>query len=160
MNGYTGVTAGNPLGDLRPFSVSYYRGSIYVGAVNTAESTTLGGTVIGDRNALRAYVFQYKLNVDANGNPTGGGAFVDLNGVPTATAAVLVVPLNYNRGYIQVGVADASQTRHARLGQLASLVARLQKHHQREHPQHRLLPAADAHGPVVRHRRQHHDRPA
>ena len=30
------------LGDLRPFSVSYYRGSIYVGAVNTAEPDVTG----------------------------------------------------------------------------------------------------------------------
>ena len=110
LNGFTGTSVGDPLGDLRPFSVSYYRGSIYVGAVNTAESTTLGGTIVGDRTALRAYVFQFKLNLDAAGNPTGTGQFVDLNGVATTSQAVLVVPLNYGRGYIQPGIADSSQT--------------------------------------------------
>ncbi|MGL6075694.1 MAG: SdrD B-like domain-containing protein [Fimbriiglobus sp.] len=101
--GYTGTSANNPYGDLRPFAVSYFKGSVYVGAVNTAESTTLGGTVVGNRDALRAYVFQFKLNTDANGEATGGGTFIDLNSIPTTSAAVLNVPLNYTRGFIHPG---------------------------------------------------------
>ena len=112
-NGYTGTSTNNPLGDLRPFSVSYYRGSVYVGAVNTAESTTLGGTVVGDRTALRAYVFQFKLNVDAAGKPTGTGQFVDLNGATTSSQAVLVAPLNYGRGYIVNGDQTGDTTTNA-----------------------------------------------
>jgi hypothetical protein len=40
----TGITAGNPLGDLQPFAVTYYEGNIYIGAVNTAESTVVNTT--------------------------------------------------------------------------------------------------------------------
>jgi len=104
VTGGSGSTYATRLGDLRPFAVQYYKGSIYVGAVNSAESTTANGTVVGDPSVMRAYVFQYRLNVDANGSATGGGTFVDLNGNATTTAPVLDTPLNYNRGYIQPGI--------------------------------------------------------
>jgi hypothetical protein len=104
-NGYTGTSASNPYGDMRPFAVSYYKGSVYIGAINSAESTTLGGTVVGDRDALRAYVFQFKLSLDSSGNATGTGTFVDLNSNPSTTSAVLNVPLNYNRGFIHPGAS-------------------------------------------------------
>ncbi len=53
----TGATANNPLGDLQPFALTYYRGTLYVGIINSAESTTLNGTIIGDASQLRAYVY-------------------------------------------------------------------------------------------------------
>ena len=37
----TGASAGNPLGDLRAFAVQVYNGNIYVGVVNSAESTVV-----------------------------------------------------------------------------------------------------------------------
>jgi protocatechuate 3,4-dioxygenase beta subunit len=48
----TGVTPANPLGDVRPFAVQFYRGRVYVGMVNSAEST-------GVRSDLRAYVYAF-----------------------------------------------------------------------------------------------------
>jgi SdrD B-like domain/FG-GAP-like repeat len=107
--GYTGTGVNNLYGDMRPFAVQYYRGSIYVGAVNSAESTTLGGTVTGDATKLRGYVFQYKLNTNGSGALTGTGNFVDVNGANSTTSAVLDISLNYNRGYIQPGIASANQ---------------------------------------------------
>jgi protocatechuate 3,4-dioxygenase beta subunit len=83
----TGVTGTNPLGDLRPFAVQSFRGKIYVGAVNTAEST-------GNRNDLRAYVFCF--------NPVTG-QFENLAGAATTTEAVFTFDLNYQRGIAHPG---------------------------------------------------------
>ena len=100
----TGTQAGR-LGDLRPFAVTYYHGQIYVGAINTAESTTLNGTVVGDRNALKGYVFQF----DPGTNPIGGtGKFVTTAGVATTTQPVFEFDLNYGRGNAHPG-ADPAQ---------------------------------------------------
>jgi hypothetical protein len=49
--GATGVTAANTLGDLRPFAVTEYRGRIFVGMVNSAETT-------GSSSDLKAYVYE------------------------------------------------------------------------------------------------------
>ena len=107
----TGVTAANPAGDLRPFAVQYYRGSVYVGAVNSGESTISAATPNGLAASLNAFVFQFKLAADPAGNvTTGGGQFVGLDAAPTTSAAVLTVPLNYQRGYVQVGAASYTQT--------------------------------------------------
>ena len=70
LTGVTGTLTRGRLGDLRPFAVQYYRGSIYVGAVNSAESTITIANTTGDQSRLRAYVFQFKLNTTANGSPT------------------------------------------------------------------------------------------
>ncbi|QEL13843.1 SdrD B-like domain-containing protein [Limnoglobus roseus] len=83
----TGRTAANPLGDLRPFAVEYYRGLIYVGAVNSAESTQ-------NRNDLKAYVFAF--------DPVKG-TFVNAARQSTTTEAVLTVDLNYDRGHTHMG---------------------------------------------------------
>ena len=48
----TGITGANPLGDLRPFAVEFRNGLVYVGMVNSAESTQ-------DRTQLRGYVYTY-----------------------------------------------------------------------------------------------------
>lgn len=51
--------------DLRPFGLSFHDGSVYVGVVCSAESTTSGGSFgavtgpVGDRSELRAYVLQF-----------------------------------------------------------------------------------------------------
>ncbi len=113
--GVTGITPLNLGGDLRPFAVQYFRGSIYVGAVNSGESTVSPAFPTGDPASLKAYVFQFRLSTDAAGVATdGGGQFVDLNGNPAlvnpALGAVLTVPLNYDRGYVQVGDAPGGKT--------------------------------------------------
>jgi hypothetical protein len=79
--GATGVTTGNPLGDLRPFAVTVYNGKIYVGMVNSAEST---------QNAadLKAYVYQ----VTDTGSSLVFGA-----------SPVFQMSLNYPRGLADVG---------------------------------------------------------
>ena len=109
----TGKSDVNRQGDLRPFAVQFYRGSVYVGAVNSGESTISSTNPRGVAASLRAFVFQFKLSVDNSGNlSTGGGQFVDQGGAATSTTAVLDVPLNYARGYTQVGgagPADANQ---------------------------------------------------
>ena len=105
----TGKSVVNPQGDLRPFAVQFYRGSIYVGAVNSGESTISSTNPRGDSASLRAYVFQFRLAVDNSGAlTTGGGQFVDTTGAATATTPVLDIALNYGRGYTQVGAATAS----------------------------------------------------
>ena len=83
----TGVTAANPDGDLQPFAVTEYRGIVYIGAVNSAEST---------QNAadLNAYIFAF--------NPATG-RFIDSTGKPTITQPVFEFNLNYPRGYTQQG---------------------------------------------------------
>src|SRR5262249_45973609 len=89
----TGASSANPLGDLPPFAVEYWNGKIYVGAVNSAESTNTytnlgqrnGVTRIGvqgDRDALRAYGFEFDPATNTF-SPT----------------PVLNVPLNYPRGF-------------------------------------------------------------
>lgn len=83
----------NDYGDMRVFAVTYYRGRVYVGAVNTAESTTLGGTVQGDRSAMRAYVFAFD---------PAAGHFVDGAGNPSAIP-VFDIALNYSRGIAHPG---------------------------------------------------------
>jgi protocatechuate 3,4-dioxygenase beta subunit len=102
--GITGISVNNPLGDLRPFAVSWYNGSIYVGAVNSAESTYTSNDPAnrGDSSRLRAYVFRF--NPGANPVASSSGQFVDLTGTAT-TAPVLNVPLNYARGYTHPGVS-------------------------------------------------------
>lgn len=82
----TGRTASNPQGDLRPFAVEYYRGLIYVGAVNSAEST---------QNAadLKAYVFAFD---------PAKGTFVNAARQSTTTQAVLEINLNYDRGHVHM----------------------------------------------------------
>ena len=52
------VPAGVPAGDMRPFAVTYHRGTVYVGLVNSAESTQ-------DASDLHAYVYAF----------TPGGSF-------------------------------------------------------------------------------------
>ena len=71
----TAVPAGG--GDVQPFALQFFRGVLYVGAVNTAESTGLAAN-------LRAYV--YALNPST----------MTFGGTP-----VLDVPLNYPRGFVQ-----------------------------------------------------------
>ncbi|MBN9521577.1 FG-GAP repeat protein [bacterium] len=51
-NPITGATSADPDLDFRPFAVTYHDGRVYVGAVNSAESTQ-------DRNNLSAYVLVY-----------------------------------------------------------------------------------------------------
>ncbi len=86
----TGITANNPLGDMRPFAVAYHAGAFYVGAVNSGEATTNGGATAGDPASLRAYVFRFAPGA----SPVAGGTgSFDLT--PT-----LDVPLNYPRGYV------------------------------------------------------------
>jgi hypothetical protein len=77
----TGETAGNPLGDLRPFAVKVFQGKIYVAAVNSAEATQ-------NRNDLHAYDYQV---VD-----TGSS----LAFTPTP---VLQFDLNFARGQVNPG---------------------------------------------------------
>ncbi len=56
----TGDVTGTNRGDLRPFAVEYRNGLVYVGMVNSAESTRGGDTTPnGDRTALRGYVYTY-----------------------------------------------------------------------------------------------------
>ncbi len=83
----TGRTASNPLGDLRPFAVEWHRGLVYVGAVNSAESTQ-------NRNDLKAFVFAFDPST---------GRFVNRDRQPTTTEAVLEFDLNYDRGHIHMG---------------------------------------------------------
>jgi protocatechuate 3,4-dioxygenase beta subunit len=83
----TGISSGNPLGDLRPFAVEFYRGKVYVGATNTAESTQ-------NRNDLKAYVFRFD---------PATGQFENLAGAATTTEAVHTVDLNYQRGIAHPG---------------------------------------------------------
>ncbi len=91
-NGVTGIGGvGGALGDLRPFAVEVHDGIVYVGAVNSAESTGLASD-------LRAFVFAF--------NPTalsGAGAFVNLAGLSTTTEAVFTAQLDYARGYAHPG---------------------------------------------------------
>ena len=100
--GVTGITQNNPQGDLRPFAVSWHNGSIYVGAVNSAESTYASNDLAerGDRSRLRAYVFRFAPGADPVAG--GSGQFVDLGGTAT-TAPVLNIPLDYQRGYTHPG---------------------------------------------------------
>jgi hypothetical protein len=61
--------------DVRPFSVTYYQGKIYVGVVNTAESTNpavsgSSSTMNGDQTQLPAYVYA----VTDNGTSLAFGA--------------------------------------------------------------------------------------
>lgn len=83
----TGRSAANPLGDLRPFAVEYHRGLVYVGAVNSAEST---------QNAadLKAYVFAFD---------PARGVFINRTRAATTTEAVFEFDLNYPRGHIHLG---------------------------------------------------------
>jgi uncharacterized repeat protein (TIGR01451 family) len=80
--GTTGVTAGNPKGDMRPFAVSCYQGLVYVGLVNSAESTQ-------NRADLRAYVYTF--------DPAAGRF---------GTAPVLQFGLNFPRGFSFGGSDD------------------------------------------------------
>lgn len=86
----TGTSSGNPLGDLRPFAVAYHQGSFYIGAVNSGEATTNGGTTVGDPNSLRAYVFRFTPGA----SPVAGGTG------SFAATPTLDIALNYQRGYI------------------------------------------------------------
>lgn len=74
----------NPAGcpspdDVRPFALQFYRGRLYVGSTCTGESTTAGGTVVGNPAVLRAYVYSLDPATLTFGAP------------------VLEVPLNYPR---------------------------------------------------------------
>lgn len=82
----TGRTAANPLGDLRPFAVEWHRGLVYVGAVNSAESTQ-------NKNDLKAYIFAFDPST---------GQFVNRNRQATTTEAVMEFNLNYPRGHIHM----------------------------------------------------------
>jgi hypothetical protein len=99
----TGVNGSNPLGDLRPFAVQYYNGKIYVGAVNSAESTDvytdLGagsngvhriGVSSWDPSKLRAYVFVF----DPATNTFSQTPVVDIS-------------LDYARGEVDPGIPAA-----------------------------------------------------
>jgi uncharacterized repeat protein (TIGR01451 family) len=76
--GATGITADNPLGDLRPFAVQVYRGNVYVGIVNSAETTQ-------NRSDLKAYVYQV---TDNGSNLTFG------------SAPAFQMNLDYPRGFV------------------------------------------------------------
>ena len=92
----TGVGGANgPNGDLRPFAVEFHNGVIYVGAVNSAETTGLAAD-------LRAYVFAF------NPASSGGPAFVNLAGAGTTTEAVFSQLLNYPRGFAHIGDTSPS----------------------------------------------------
>ena len=83
----TGNTTNGQLGDLRPFAVQIYKGKVYVGAVNTAESTQ-------NRNNLRSYVFAFD---------PATGQFQNSAGAATTTEAVFDFALNYTRGNAHPG---------------------------------------------------------
>ncbi len=72
---------GRPGSDIVPFALTYYQGQLYLGEVDTAESTTLGGTVTGNTNDLNAYVYSF--------NPA------NITATPTQ---VFSFALNYPRG--------------------------------------------------------------
>src|SRR5262249_4671837 len=76
--GATGTNGGTQAGDLRPFAVRAYQGKLYVGMVNSAESTQ-------NQADLRAYVYE----VTDNG--------VSLTFGP---APVFQMALNYPRGQV------------------------------------------------------------
>ncbi len=63
-------------GDVRPFAVEYYRGSVYVGAVCSAQSSN-------NTADLHAYVWR-----------------VDPASLSFSGAPIFAAPLNYNRGYV------------------------------------------------------------
>ena len=67
-------------GVLRPFAVKYYKGSVYVGAVCTAELSDANG--FGKKEDMQAYVFQ--LN-----NPTSSASFT--------ASPVISFPLTYRK---------------------------------------------------------------
>ena len=77
--GATGVNGA----DLRPFAVQVYRGTIYVGIVNSAESTQ-------NRADLHAYVYA-----------------VDPTTLTFGAAPVVQFDLNYPRGTVAVNVGSA-----------------------------------------------------
>ncbi|MEO0626344.1 MAG: SdrD B-like domain-containing protein, partial [Bacteroidota bacterium] len=83
LTGLPGLTG--TASDIRPFAVKCYRGEIYIGLVNTAESTVVFNaatntlTNTGDRSAMRGFI--YKFNPDTD-------TFTKL----------LEFPLNYTRG--------------------------------------------------------------
>jgi len=85
--GVTGRTVANPLGDLRPFAVQYHRGLVYIGALNSAETSQR-------RQDLKAYVFAFD---------PAKGTFVNLARQSTTTEAVFEISLNYERGIIHMG---------------------------------------------------------
>lgn len=89
----TGVTAGNPLGDVRPFAVQVHEGQVYIGLVNSAESAT--GTLTERREALRAYVYAFNPNTG-----TWGASLLN-EGVGSPG-----VRLDYSRGSSYAGVDD------------------------------------------------------
>jgi hypothetical protein len=64
----TGVTAGNPKGDIRPFAVAYHNGLVYVGLVNSAESTQKTAD-------LHAYVYTF----DPTTNTFGASPALEFN---------------------------------------------------------------------------------
>ncbi len=78
------VPAGVPTGDARPFAVSYHRGTVYVGLVNSAETSQ-------DAADLHAYVYGF----------TPGGAF---------SGPVLDFPLDYSRACAVVFQCSSGDT--------------------------------------------------
>jgi len=76
--GVTGATAGNPRGDERPFAVQVQNGRIYIGVVNSAETT---------QNAADVRAFVYEV--------TDTGTALTVGATP-----VLNVALNYPRGIV------------------------------------------------------------
>jgi len=78
----TGVTGTNPLGDLEPFAVTYYDGNIYVGMVNSAEST---------QNAANLHAYVYQV--------TDSGTSLTFGSSPVFE----ISSLNYNRGITDTG---------------------------------------------------------
>ena len=81
--GATGDTTGTNRGDLRPFAVQVFNGRIYVGMVNSAQTT-------GQSADLRAYVYE----VTDNGTTLTFGA-----------TPVLNFSLAYSRGNVNPGIS-------------------------------------------------------
>jgi protocatechuate 3,4-dioxygenase beta subunit len=79
----TGVTVANPLGDLQPFAVEFYNGKVYVGSVNSGETSGL-------RTDLRAYVYEFA--------PSGNSGTFGTRSILNESSTVEGVSLGYDRG--------------------------------------------------------------
>ena len=80
----TGVIGPNPLGDMQPFAVEFHNGKVYVGSVNSAESTP---TVLAN---LRAYVYEF--------TPSGNSGAFGSRSVLNESSLLEGVSLAYARG--------------------------------------------------------------
>ncbi|WP_439624505.1 SdrD B-like domain-containing protein [Gemmata sp.] len=89
-------TAGD---DLRPFAVTYHQGQIYVGIVNSAESTITVAEPGGDPTQLRAYVYAFDPVTN-----TFGASPVFTTG--DATEGGLAYPRDFAARYTSAGRSD------------------------------------------------------